>query len=225
MGHDGSMYWIWLSEVLKRAFTPTPRVTDMLQILAASALPAAAKFIGLELPQSAGDDALAYIGLVVACFLAIRLAWAPFAIWKDDRREVAQLKLELTKPERLELERMAKLRAKHRLKLGKQLWQMLAYLQMGQRDRATALYSKALQSAAGCGFGNRAFLALAHLGHVATEYDGGESHKSKSARIVAILQSYIHREEGSAERLFDLVNSLEGYHTQSPPGTESETQP
>jgi hypothetical protein len=106
------MYFLFLWEVLKRAAVPAPRVTDMLQILAASALPATAKFVGIRLPQSAGEDALAYIGLIVVSFFVIRLFWAPYSIWKQDRGEIGGLKLELSKPERLVVEHLARHRAK-----------------------------------------------------------------------------------------------------------------
>jgi hypothetical protein len=113
------MYFTFLWEVLKRAFTPAPRVTDMLQILAASALPAASKFIGIRLPQNAGDNALAYIGLIALSFVVIRLFWAPYSLWKEQEGQIGGLKLELSRPERLELEHMAKLRAKARMKMAR----------------------------------------------------------------------------------------------------------
>lgn len=105
------MYFIFLWEVVKRAFTPAPRVTDMLQILAASALPATSRFVGIELPQNAGESALAYIGLIAVSFIIIRLFWAPYAIWRGQAGEVAGLKLELSKPERLVVEHLARHKA------------------------------------------------------------------------------------------------------------------
>ena len=96
----------------------------MLQILAASTLPALGKFSGINLPASANSDALAYIGLIAVSYIAIRLLWAPYAIWKSDKADIGELKLELTRPERLVLEHLAKLRAKARNKLAKQLYQM-----------------------------------------------------------------------------------------------------
>ena len=118
------MYFVFLWEVLKRAFTPAPRVTDMLQILAASALPAAGNFAGLELPANASENALAYIGLIALGFVIIRLFWAPYAIWKEQAGDIGSLKLELSKPERMVHEHFAKLRAKARMKLSRRLSRM-----------------------------------------------------------------------------------------------------
>lgn len=115
------MFLTYMGEVLKRAFTPTPRLTDGLQIAAASALPAAAQFAGVDLPQSAEGSVLAYIGLVALCLFIIRFFWAPYAMWKEQNAQVASLRLELSKPERIEFERMSKLRAKSKMKLAARL--------------------------------------------------------------------------------------------------------
>ncbi|WP_309751736.1 hypothetical protein [Novosphingobium sp.] len=111
------MYFSWLLEVMKRAFSPMPRVTDVLQILAASALPATSRFFGIQLPQNAGEATLAYIGLATLSFVAIRFFWAPYAIWKEQTVESVALKLELSRPERKVIEALAKHRAKARSKL------------------------------------------------------------------------------------------------------------
>jgi hypothetical protein len=111
------MYFIYLWEVLKRAFTATPRMTDALQILAASALPAISTAFGLRLPDDAATLVLAYIGLAALTYFVIRLFCAPYAIWKEQAGEIGNLKLELTKPERMIMERLAKHRAKARAKL------------------------------------------------------------------------------------------------------------
>lgn len=125
IGQVGAMYFLFLWEVVKRALTPVPRVTDMLQILAASALPATSKFVGVELPQNAGESALAYIGLVALSFVIIRLFWAPYSIWRDQNGEIGSLKLELNKPEKIELARMAELRADAKSEMSGAINQML----------------------------------------------------------------------------------------------------
>jgi hypothetical protein len=133
------MYFLFLWEVLKRAFTPTPRMTDGLQIAAASALPAAAKFAGFEMAESATDDALAYIGLVALAFFVIRIFWAPYAIWREQGGEIGALKLELTKPERMIMEHLAKHRARARAKLAAALedYQTLAFYESWSGEGAT----------------------------------------------------------------------------------------
>ena len=118
------MLWAYLGEVGRRAFSPTARMTDALQVVAASALPAVGKVFGLNIPATAEADILAYIGLAAVAYIAIRFIWAPYAIWKDDRVEVAQLKIELSKPERLIIENMAKIQAKKRVKLSRQIQKM-----------------------------------------------------------------------------------------------------
>ena len=111
------MYWIFLKEVLKRAFHPAPRITDGLQVLVASALPALGKFFGFKLPVSAGNDAFAYIGAVAGLFVVIRLFWAPYSLWKDAVEKKLMLELELKKPERMLSKRLAKEKARARVKL------------------------------------------------------------------------------------------------------------
>lgn len=148
------MYFLFLWEVVKRAFTPAPRVTDMLQILAASALPATSKFVGLELPQNAGESALAYIGLIALSFIVIRLFWAPYAIWKDQGAEIGGLKLELSLPERLILSNLAKHRAKARVKLIKSILLMgLKSFGADKTEVSTACF-RAVSYAHAAGYGD-----------------------------------------------------------------------
>lgn len=111
------MFLVYLGEVLKRTFTPTSRLTDGLQIAAASALPALANFAGYDLPPSAEGSVLAYIGLAAIALLGIRLVWAPYSLWKEQMGEAAGLRLELSKPERMVWEHLARLRAQRRLQV------------------------------------------------------------------------------------------------------------
>jgi predicted permease len=136
------MYFIFLWEVLKRAFSPTARVTDVLQILAASTIPAIGKFAGISLPASANDDALAYIGLIAVSFIIIRLMWAPYSIWREQAGEIGTLKLELSKPERAVVEHLAKHRAEARVELIRRLPEMSAFACALGRLNWPKLYSK-----------------------------------------------------------------------------------
>lgn len=144
IGQAIQMLWMYLGEVLKRAFTPTPRLIDGLQIVAASALPALASFAGVEMPEGIQESALAYIGLAALSYFAIRLFWAPYAIWKDDKGEIGSLKLELSKPERMVQEHFSRLRAKSRMKLTKRLSQM--HLACFDDDKEMALGNLAMHS-------------------------------------------------------------------------------
>lgn len=110
------MYGQYLAAVIRRAFQPGARFTDILQILAASAAPAAAKFLGLRVPTP--DETLAYIGAAAIAFVSLRLFFvAPYQVWREQLAEIGTLTLELSKPERRVLEHLAKHRAKARAKL------------------------------------------------------------------------------------------------------------
>ena len=89
------MYLRFLALVFSRAFQPTTRITDGLQIIAASALPAAALVFGVRMPAEIGAQALAYIGLATVAFVAIRLLWAPYALWKEQIEIADKLRYEL----------------------------------------------------------------------------------------------------------------------------------
>lgn len=115
------MFWLYIGEVLKRAFAPTVRVTDGMQIAAASALPAIGKFSGVRMPETIDNDALSYIGAATLAFVIIRLLWAPYAIWKDQVADANELRLALSKPEKLLAEKLVKHRAKARIKLASEL--------------------------------------------------------------------------------------------------------
>ncbi len=118
------MFLVYLGEVAKRAFTPTSRLTDGLQVAAASALPAATRLAGLDIAPSVEVDALAYIGLVALSFIVIRFFWAPYDMWKDQAGRIAELNLELSKPERLIVEHLAKKKAENRLLIIEHLRQL-----------------------------------------------------------------------------------------------------
>jgi hypothetical protein len=110
------MYLNYLIAVVRRALQPTVRITDGLQILAASAAPAIADAAHLPVPDT--NSVLAYIGAAAIAFVALRLFFvAPYQVWRDQAGEIGGLKLELSKPERLEMEHLSKWRAASRMKL------------------------------------------------------------------------------------------------------------
>ena len=113
------MYWTFLAALLRKTFSPTVRLTDALQIIAASAIPGIAKAVGVTLPA---DSVLAYIGAIAITFVLIRLLfWAPYALWEEQVEAVGRLEADLAKPQRLVMERLAKHRAKARAKLAAKL--------------------------------------------------------------------------------------------------------
>jgi hypothetical protein len=131
------MYFTYLIAVLKRAFTATPRMTDALQILAASALPAVSTAFGVRLPNDAPTLVLAYIGMAALAFFVIRLFWAPYSIWREQGCDILDLRSELARPERLVMEHLAKHRAKARAKLAVELekFQALGFREAGDDDK------------------------------------------------------------------------------------------
>lgn len=134
------MYGQYIAAVVRRAFHPTARFTDVLQILAASAAPAVAKFLGLPVPSP--EDTLAYIGAAALAFVGLRLFFvAPYQVWRDQVGEIATLKLELSKPERMEIAHISKIRAKARVKLAKAIrrFQHLYFIGEGDGMVATRL--------------------------------------------------------------------------------------
>lgn len=92
-----------------------------MQIVAASAIPALAKFSGVRMPESASGDVLAYIGLAAIAFICLRLLSAPYFIWRGQVSDIGHLKAELSKPERMVMEHLARHRAKARAKLAAKL--------------------------------------------------------------------------------------------------------
>lgn len=213
------MYFFFFWEVVKRAFTPAPRVTDMLQILAASALPATSKFVGVKLPQDAGENALAYIGLAALSFVIIRLFWAPYSIWREQSGEIGNLKLEMTKPQRLEFSRMAHLRADAKAELASAIARM-AYLAMSRDPMSDSPEMSALvaKSVALCGRANasQSFeLALNRLGHLCLNLmQNKEMGLPPMIQLVNAMQAYLHGEL-----------TAEGLALQLPQGNGPETQP
>lgn len=114
------MYGQYLATTVRRAFQPTARITDVMQILAASAAPAVAKFLGPPVP--APDDTLAYIGLAALTFVVLRLFFVtPYQVWRDQALEVQRLAGELAKPAITERHKLAEHRAERRSRLAQML--------------------------------------------------------------------------------------------------------
>lgn len=172
-------------------------MTDALQILAASALPAISTLFGLKLPEDAGTLVLAYIGLAALTFFAIRLLWAPYSIWKEQAGEISRLQIELSKPERMVMERLARHRAKARAKLAAKLedFQTLSFYEevnfavlapkMAEirRLQASAGLSDAFET------GRCRFLVVVQ--EEAKQKNSGLSLDRKSNQILKLLQRYL----------------------------------
>jgi|TARA_A100001518_G_C1223156_1_gene68762 hypothetical protein len=118
-----SLVFQFIGRILSFALRGSVRQTDSWQIIAGgTALPSIALgviygLVGWDTPTVEADQWATYFGYGLATWLAIRLVVAPFFIWKEQYEETAELRLELSKPERLVLEHLAKHRAKARAKL------------------------------------------------------------------------------------------------------------
>jgi len=115
------MYLQYLGAVFSRALQPTVRITDGLQILAASFVALGARVAGVKMTDDVATNILAYVGMVATAFIVIRLFWAPYSLWKEDKGAIGDLKTELSKPERIVTERLAKHRAKAIMKIIEEL--------------------------------------------------------------------------------------------------------
>jgi hypothetical protein len=113
------MLWRFIGLVLSFAFRRTTNAIDGSQVVLASALPAVAKVIGVPFAPDTSADGLAYIGLAAVAFVGLRLISAPYFVWKEQSGEIGDLRLELEKPERIELDALARKRAQARLDLAK----------------------------------------------------------------------------------------------------------
>lgn len=120
-------------------------MTDGLQILAASALPIATRLVGIDMPDDAGNLVLAYIGLAAIAFIAIRLFWAPYSLWKEQGQQLNLLNLKLAAPEIERRKHQAGIVAANRLKMAGYLWQDYYYLMSvidGESKRINKEYGK-----------------------------------------------------------------------------------
>lgn len=112
-------------ELVRRVFWPTTRGADSVSLLVPLMVAAVAKFSGVKVSENATVDILAYVGAFTLLLFVVRLCFtAPYGMWKEQVGEVGRLKLELSKPEQLELERIAKIRAKARINIAERLRRM-----------------------------------------------------------------------------------------------------
>ncbi len=134
------MLWRYIGLVLSFAFRRTTNAIDGAQVVIASAIPAVAMVARVHTPSDIGSRSLAYIGLAAVTLLLVRLASAPFFIWRENQTDLDRLREELLKPNRIELKSLAKKRAKARLQIakltGKIRWELAFLPSMeGQDDR------------------------------------------------------------------------------------------
>ena len=131
MRQPSAMLWQYLGQIFAFAFRRTTPAIDGLQVVAASAIPAFAKLMGVKMASDTANDALAYIGFAAIAFIILRLLSAPYFIWREQTSDVACLKHELNRPERLEQELLMRKRAKFRIRLSAHIYEF--YMQASSK--------------------------------------------------------------------------------------------
>lgn len=162
------MLTAYIKELLKRALAPTPAIADILPALVAFGLTAYAKTEGITVSDSVTVSILAYLGAFVVLTMVLRLfISAPYAMWRDQVGQVGTLRLELSRPEHIEQRRMARARAKNRVKLAaliREYHWFSFYADKATYDSGLAkLYGRLLMAQGKAGVGDaydRAFSAL-----------------------------------------------------------------
>ncbi|MBH1945496.1 hypothetical protein I5L01_14815 [Erythrobacter sp. YJ-T3-07] len=125
MGQTGAMVGVfsYIGQLLEFALRGSVRQADKWQIIGATALPSlllgvAFQLAGLAVPVIEAAEFPTYLGYGLIAWIAIRFFLiGPYALYNEQLAETAQLRLELSKPERMILEHLAKKKAKNRIKL------------------------------------------------------------------------------------------------------------
>lgn len=215
------MLWRYIGLILSFALKRTTPAVDALQVLAASAIPAVARFAGLSMPANVSADALAYIGLAAIAFVAIKLFSAPFFIWKEQCSEIGQLKLTLSAPERLELESLAKRRAKVRLQISKSVGRMrweVARLATSTEDQKASknaeikgIMSKAVSLTALLPETEALGVGLRRLNECVSALNKGNKDNitQRSNKICILLVKYLHGQVTSEALALQLPQGIE----------------
>lgn len=217
------MFWIYLGELFRRVFFPTTRGADYISVLLPLAASVTAFFLGVRVSEDTTVQILAYVGVfTLLAFLIRLLVAAPFAMWKDEVGKVAELKLELSKPEQMVLEHMSR----HQAKMRKKLIVIIHKMQMfgTEREDPKAIYKlsnltvKANRYAGQCGFGNTFGQAVLEYGDVCREHLDSEEPKPLTMYKWIVF----------AERITDFASGKitdASLLTQLPPNIEAEIQP
>src|SRR5262249_54692286 len=111
----------YLGLVLQRALERSFRLTDQLSVYAAVLVPAALALWGPAMPEALGGYAAVAIVTLVSCLAVLRLLSAPYAVWREQAKEIDDLRKELAKPEQIERHRLAEHLADVRAKLSNEL--------------------------------------------------------------------------------------------------------
>lgn len=208
MGQVAAMglFWQFLGRVLAFTFRGSVRQTDSWQIVAGgTALPSIGLGIiysiaGQEMPTIEQAEWATYFGYGLLTWLAIRFLLAPFFIWREQYEEAASLRRELSKPERMVLERLTKHRAKARAKLSSELedWQALAFTAewdaVAQRLNSE-YFGKAMRLQAEAGLSEAFVQARRHFAAAIKEEGEEAGHRKlqdrQSERLLRLMQKHL----------------------------------
>jgi hypothetical protein len=89
----------YLAKIATFVFSRTVIRTDALQVIAAAAIPAAYRLARLPMPDSTSTEIAAYIGLFISAYLLIKLICAPYFIWREDQKNIKEIRDAASSPE------------------------------------------------------------------------------------------------------------------------------
>lgn len=230
------LVWIYLGRVLAFTFRGSVKQTDSWQIIAGgTAIPSIALgiiygLIGREMPSITPAQWAELFGYGLASWLAIRFLIAPFFIWRDQYQESAKLRLELSKPERIELERMSRLRAKQRIKLA--MLVRLYYDNVADRDdveiylkRSIKLIRRITKQMGRSGMSYEAQRAVSVMFSLAPHRKTcAPELQKKFTEVAALIHLYLHGKASDAALMAILPSTNEVQRLQSLPDIEEETR-
>ena len=105
------------SRILEKALSPTIRAVDVLGFTMPPMVAAYYWLVGEPMPEDIGQA----IGLWVlgggAAFVFLRLVSAPYFVWREDQERIAELVMEVGAPLRIEMTKLAEIRAEARAEM------------------------------------------------------------------------------------------------------------
>jgi hypothetical protein len=213
---------LYLARVIAFTLRGSVRQADSWQIVAGgTALPSIALgiiygLLGRRMPTIEQAEWASYFGYGLITWLALRFFVAPFFIWKELYAETTELRLELTKPERMVMEHLAKHRAKARAKLASALeaFQSLSFCEEWNEtaERSWVMQGSKidrLKAEAGVSrsFNKGCDLLLTILQEEASKPNNQQPGVRKSEKLVALLQRHLMGEITAEDLALQLPTS------------------
>lgn len=194
------MAWAYFGELLRRVFFPTTKGADYVSVLVPLAIAATAFFLGVKVSEDATVQILAYVGLFTLLTFLLRLfVTGPYGMWKERVAEVGELKLELTRPERLELEHIARWRAKARMRLATRIREFAWAIYHDDYDKISALSRRMMKLHARIGEHGAVSVGISRLHDIAKAAEGLDKGSielraalKEASRTSGALQDHLH---------------------------------